>query len=200
MQDHEPEYTIRFNYADSPINHGWKVCKGKTTTPAWTPLQEEVVGDALSIHATDPIDFGLAHDAATRATHVQFLLKGPFWIYLRISARHEGRPMRGWIAMRPVDPAEGVVQPYPASKDKAASTEWGLPLLAQRALGHWNVYEVDIRDAFAKTLARIGWRFERILAIRISGKVDIAWVALFNLADQPGADRRDQEGATAGRS
>lgn len=170
-----PLQSIRFNYSDSPANHGWKI--SDTSDDAEPIFSQELDGFygrilkirpagsyAMDIDVSPPAQIGRALEIVTK-------LGNNYAIYALASVQSkDGSKNRNVYFSFRVGNGE------PLSLNES---EWEIFVSPEQAEGEWSVLRIDLDDALESSVGKMGWKFRKLRGMRLRGKLDLAFIDIY---------------------
>ena len=172
---------IKFDYADSPIKHGW-VTLGKCDDGQvnFSNIVDGFVGRAVEfdIHTRCSIDYFVQQDAKI-CTHIEFIARyhprKESVFYARVTLQDINGSIKkenAWLAF-PIGDGE----PKP-NFGNGARDEWVVPLKPFPYHGEWAIFRIDLAEIVSKTFGQDGWQFQSLQGFRVRGTISLAKITV----------------------
>lgn len=177
-----PLQILRFDFQDSPLarGHGWTLEDETQSAVTFAPTDDEFVGPALRIRATDT--YGIDHTANDLAhrrgdtLEVVAALEANGILYAEVGLKDDGAqscPLdAGWLKFRAIGDA---------APEQVSDHEWSISVAPVAELGgEWRRYQIDLDDAVARSFGQQGCTFAGLQSYRLRGDMDIERIAAYD--------------------
>ena len=171
--------TLNFNYADSPIKHGWSFLEGDDPSKVvFNPIYENqsIVGTEI----TSPIKWGMeiAVEPATkqfgRVLEFSIVPRQDAAVYAYININNSiGDTSTGWLKFMYCNE---VVQPI--TREGKGNDEWRVCLAPVSHKGDWLLFQANLIEEAKKTFSQDGWSFSGINKIRVRGNLSLEHISI----------------------
>jgi hypothetical protein len=168
--------TIHFNYADSPLNHGWIFVDGDPNEVFFEEIDSNTVGKALKITTLADnfygIDYNLKQTTSIFGNFIEIVANYPdqtssFYVYVEMKNQKE-ETMYGWLNFK-IGKADVL-----ASQKSTGEQEWLVTIKPEEFLDqNWIKMQIDLEEVVQNTFGKDGWSFETINKLRIRGNISI---------------------------
>ena len=168
--------TVRFDYTDSPIDHGWNFIEGDLEQVFFESISDATVGKALKITTSDgnfyAIDYELPLQASEFGNFLDIIVKFPdnkssLYTYVKMT-NNNGDTSFGWLKFK-----IGKEQTIPSQKT-TGEQEWLVYVYPEMFLEQdWVKMPIDLEKTVQETFGKDGWEFQKIIKLRVRGNLYI---------------------------
>jgi hypothetical protein len=174
-----PLDTLKFDYKDSPLvaGHGWRLVGAHEGAVTFTPVEDEYVGRAVRIRATE--SYGMDHTASEAANQradtieVVAASEKDVVVYANIELQ-QCDVKSAWLKFHEGGRADEEPQ-------KVSDEEWSIAAQPAAEIGGaWRRYQIDLIDAVHRSFGQEGCSFGKLLGYRLRGDMDIQQIAAYD--------------------
>lgn len=170
---------IDFNYADSPLKHGWLFISGfDPSQVTFSPIYEDqsVRGTEVNSLAEWGMDF-IAEPAAKQFGNVlEFVIiprqDAAIFAYMDME-KSDGTSGTGWLKFMSCNE-----EVKPIIKNGTENQEWRVCLAPVSHEENWLVFRANLRDEVKKTFSHDGWSFRGLKKIRVRGNLALDYISI----------------------
>jgi len=165
---------IRFDYLpQSPLENGWRRAYGELgTNPRWSNPADAPVAGSISIEIPSgcAIETSVTPNATVAIRLVysaNYSNETMFFIKVELSSQDGRTTVQKWMKL-----VVGERDPFPTGNYE--TMEWTLPLRGKALRNGWRTFDVVLPDAVRRTWGTLGFKFRRIIVVRIRAKTEVS--------------------------
>jgi len=170
---------IDFNYADSPLKHGWSFVSGfEPSQVTFSPIYESQSVRGMEINSLTKWGMDIiAEPAATKfGTVLEFVIiprqDAAVFVFVDME-KSDGTHSSGWLKFMSCNQ-----EVEPILRDGTENQEWRVCLAPVSHQENWLVFRAHLRDEVRKTFSQDGWNFLGLKKIRVRGNLSLDYISI----------------------
>jgi len=176
LQDKKVLGTIKFDYTDSPLNHGWTFIEGDSQKVVFEGINDITVGKALKITTSEDNFYAIDYELQSLSRELGNFLeivanypddKSSLYAYVGMINKN-GDTINGWLKFK-----VGKEKALP-SQNITGEQEWLVYVYPESFDQNWVKLQINLREIVQETFGKDGWTFQKLIKFRIRGNL---WIA-----------------------